>query len=81
MERDTYKYQLKRGNEVVYVGITNDPERREAEHRQDKVFDRMERVGRRTTSDGAKHWEADRIETYMENHGGKTPKYNKTKKG
>ena len=81
MEKDTYKYQLKRGNEVVYVGITNDPERREAEHRQDKVFDKMELVGRRTTSDGAKNWEADRIETYMGNHGGKTPKYNKTQKG
>ena len=54
------KYLLKRGNEVIYVGITNNPERR-------------------TTLDGAKQLEADRIETYMRNHGGKTPKYNKNR--
>ena len=36
--RNTYKYELTRGNRVVYVGITNDPSRREAEHRQDKDF-------------------------------------------
>ncbi len=33
MGRDTYKYELRDGNRVVYVGITNDLERREAEHR------------------------------------------------
>ena len=28
-KRDTYKYELKQGNKVVYVGITDDPGRRE----------------------------------------------------
>lgn len=44
-KRDTYKYELTQGNKVVYVGITNNPERREAEHRQDKDFTTMRIVG------------------------------------
>ena len=35
-KRNTYKYELTKGNKVVYVGITNNPGRREAEHRQNK---------------------------------------------
>ena len=31
MSRDTYKYELRDGNRVVYVGITNDLQRRESE--------------------------------------------------
>lgn len=81
MDRDTNKYVLKDGNKVVYVGITDNPERREAEHRQDKNFDKMELVGRKSTRGGAEQWEAYRIETYMKNHGGDTPKYNKNTSG
>ena len=51
-KRDTYKYELTKGNRVVYVGITNDPERREAEHHQDKDFDKMKIVGNASTLDG-----------------------------
>ncbi len=32
--RDTYKYHFKIGNEIKHGGITNDLERREAEHQQ-----------------------------------------------
>lgn len=81
MSKDTNKYVLKQGNAIVYVGITDNPERREAEHRQDKNFDKMELVGRKSTRDGAEQWEANRIETYMKNHGGDTPKYNKNTSG
>ena len=45
-KRDTYKYELTRGNKVVYVGITNDPARREQEHRQDKNFTKMRLIGK-----------------------------------
>lgn len=41
-KRNTYKYELTKGNKVVYVGITNNPGRREAEHRQNKNFDKNE---------------------------------------
>ena len=43
-KRNTYKYELTKGNKVVYIGITNNPERREAEHRQNKNFDKMKIV-------------------------------------
>lgn len=80
-KRDTHKYELTRGNRVVYVGITKDPKRREAEHRQDKDFDRMRIVGRASTLDGASQWETNRIRTYMNNHNGNTPLYNKNDNG
>lgn len=66
---------------IVYVGITNDPARREMEHRQDKDFDRMRIIGRPSTLDGASQWETDRIQTYMRNHGGETPLYNQNEHG
>ena len=81
MDRNTTKYLLTKGNEIVYVGITNDPERREAEHRQDKNFDKMRIVGAKSTRSGAEQWETNRIETYRGNHKGSTPKYNKTTTG
>ena len=80
-ERNTYKYELKQGNKVVYVGISKNPERREAEHRQDKDFGKMVIVGNKSTPECAKQLEDRRIETYMNNHGGDTPKYNKTESG
>ena len=41
-KRDTYKYILKDGNKVMYVGITDDPQRRESEHKRDKDFQKNE---------------------------------------
>ena len=40
-KRDTVTYELKQGNTVVYVGTTNDPERREQEHDEGKQFSHM----------------------------------------
>ena len=37
--RDTARYQLKEGNKVVHTGITNDPERREAERQRRQAKD------------------------------------------
>ena len=31
-KRDTYKYHFKKGPKIVHTGITNDLDRREAEH-------------------------------------------------
>lgn len=53
-ERDTYKYELRNGNRVVYVGITNDLDRREAEHRNEGMqFTSINKVGNITTRDAA----------------------------
>jgi predicted GIY-YIG superfamily endonuclease len=81
MPRDTYKYELKQGNKVVYAGITNDPTQRETQHHQEKTFDKMQIIGRVSTREGAEKWETDRLETYMRNHKGELPKYNKTTTG
>lgn len=78
---NTYKYELTKGNKVVYVGITNNPGRREAEHRQNKNFDKMKIVGNVSTLDGASQWETNRIQTYMNNHKGQTPLYNQNEHG
>lgn len=81
-ERDTYKYELRNGNRVVYVGITNDLDRREAEHRNEGMqFTSINKVGNITTRDAAETWEADRIATYKENHHGDRPLYNQNDSG
>ena len=45
-ERDTYKYQFKVGNKIVHGGITNDLDRREAEHTQTWPKGHIKQVGR-----------------------------------
>lgn len=80
-KQDTVIYELKQGNKVVYVGTTNDPERREQEHKEDgKKFSHMNVTSRRMTEEGAKKKETERIETYRKNQG-KNPKYNKDSDG
>ena len=81
MKRDTHKYELKQGQKVEYVGITNDIDRRKTEHLKDKDFDTMKIIGRASTRKGAEEWETDRLKTYMKSHDGKLPKYNKNVTG
>lgn len=62
---------------MVYIGITNDPARREQEHRSEgKVFDTMNVIQPAVTETTAREWEQKRLEAYRGNHGGKNPKYN-----
>lgn len=58
--RDTYKYQFKVGNKIVHGGITDDLERREAEHQQKWPKGLIKQVGRRTTEKVAREWEKDK---------------------
>jgi len=58
--RDTYKYQLKVGNKIVYGGITHDLNRREQEHQQTWPKGHIVQVGRRTTEEAARQWEKDK---------------------
>ena len=81
-KRDTVTYDLKKGRKVVYRGITNDPERREHEHRDSGLdFDRLLSTSRRMTPQGAKDREADNLERYRRSHGGRNPRYNKDNDG
>ena len=80
-KRDTVTYELKDGNKVLYVGTTNDPERREKEHRdQGKKFGHMKVTSRKMTPDGAKKAEEKRLKSFRE-YQGRNPKYNKDSDG
>lgn len=80
-KRDTVTYKLKQGNGVDYIGSTNNPERREQEHRREgKKFGHLKVTSRRMTEDGAKKKEAEQLATYRKNQG-KNPKYNKNTDG
>ncbi len=58
-DRTTYKYHFKKGNKIVHTGITNDIDRREAEHRSEPglIKGHINQVGFRTTRDAALQWE------------------------
>jgi predicted GIY-YIG superfamily endonuclease len=80
-KRNYHRYELKQGRKVVYRGITNNPERREEEHKDEgKRFSRMSIVGPTVTKESAEKWEEKSLEAYRENHRGKSPKYNETDK-
>ncbi len=80
--RNVHNYNLKQGKKVVYKGTTNDLDKRAAEHRASgKKFDKIEKVGRVKTEQGARKVESQQLATYRKNHGGDNPKYNKTKNG
>jgi len=55
--RNTYKYDFKIGNKIAHSGITNDIERREAEHKVEWSKGHIVQVGRRTTQEAAEKWE------------------------
>ncbi len=75
-----YNLTGKRGK-ILYKGITNDPERREPEHKDEgKKFDKLDTVGGKVTKKTAEKWEEDSLKTYRDGHGGKNPKYNETDK-
>jgi predicted GIY-YIG superfamily endonuclease len=79
-ERNTRKYELRdNSGRTLYIGITDDLERREAEHRDDgKKFAEMVQIGRATTREAASAWETAAIQDYKDSHRGHRPRYNKT---
>jgi hypothetical protein len=80
-KKDTFKYKLKNGRKTVYYGITNNTRRREAEHRNTKIFGKLVKIGKACTKASAKAWERNILKKYRSYHKGKNPKYNKTKTG
>ena len=59
-KRDTYKYDVKLGKQVIHRGITKDLERRGAEHKARWPKSRITQVGRRTTHEKALEWQRSR---------------------
>ena len=58
--RETFKYQFKVGNKVMHGGITNDLERREAEHQEKWPTGHIKQVGNKTTEEAARKWETEK---------------------
>ena len=56
-EKDTYKYLLKKGGKIVHRGITNDLNRREAEHQKQFPGTKLQQEGHRVTRESALKWE------------------------
>ncbi len=63
-DRDTYKYHFKKGNKIVHTGITNDLDRREAEHQSKPGWSRgrIKQVGKRTVREAALEWEQEQAD-------------------
>ncbi len=81
-DRDTFTYVLKDGRRVVYIGTTNDGDRREDEHLTDgKRFTRLLKTSSVMTPEGAEKAEAKALARYRRSHGGRNPKYNETDDG
>ena len=74
---DTVTYELKDGYEIVYIGTTNDPERRAREHRlSGKRFTRLEVTSPWMTPRQAKEKESRDLALYRMYHNNRNPKYN-----
>ena len=81
-DRDTVTYSLYEGRKKVYIGVTDNPDRRVREHEAEgKRFTRMEVSSRRMTKEGAQQKEAKQLDSYRGAHGGRNPRYNETKEG
>jgi len=77
-DRDTYRYVLRDGRDIVQYGVSEDPETRVYQHSGDnKRFTTMTIVGPAVTREAALQWERTQIEQYCRTHRGKKPRYNK----
>jgi predicted GIY-YIG superfamily endonuclease len=62
-KREWKKYDFKVGQKIVHSGITTDLDRREQEHQQRWAKGHIVQVGRATTEDAARDWEATKHKT------------------
>lgn len=74
--RDTYLYELKDGNEIVYYGISYNPDLREVTHQRFKDFTHKRVISRALTRESAERREGEEIQRYQRQHGGVPPRYN-----
>jgi predicted GIY-YIG superfamily endonuclease len=76
--RDCWVYELKDGGKIVYYGISCNPERRVPQHRN-KRFTHGNVISVGLTRPSALRRETEQIQRYQRQHGGRPPKYNKSK--
>lgn len=79
-KKDTYVYELKDANTIVYYGISDQLSEREEQHqRSDKDFTHMNVITGVMFRKNALEREKEEIQRYQRQHGGNPPKYNKNK--
>lgn len=61
--RDTYRYQLWHSGKVVHHGITNDPDRRQSEHRERWPGCQLRVVGPAVSRETGLAWEKDQTKS------------------
>lgn len=66
---------------ITYVGISNNPHRRAREHGMEGKRGTLTVETPAMPRQKARQWEAERLDTYRRNHGGKNPRHNKTRSG
>ena len=75
--RDTWLYELKDGNEIVYYGISNNPDTRAIGHANSrKAFTHLNVISVALTRESAERREGQEIRRYQRQQGGRPPKYN-----
>lgn len=75
--RDTWLYELKDSNRIVYLGISNDPDDRVIQHRNaGKRFTHANVKSVALTRESAERREKQEIQRYQRQHDGRSPKYN-----
>ncbi len=76
-KRDTRVYELRDGRQIVYFGITKNPDRRLSEHvKSDKTFTHMNLVSPKLSRKSAESIETKKIRRY---DNGRGPKFNTRK--
>jgi predicted GIY-YIG superfamily endonuclease len=75
--RDTHRYTLREGRNVVMYGVTDDPDARLQEHLRNHPKVTMTVNGPSVTREAALAWERTQIEQFCQSHDGKKPRYNK----
>lgn len=75
--RDTWLYELKDGNEIVYYGVSGDPDERAIQHANSgKEFTHINIKSVALTRASAEDREKQEIQRYQRQHGGRPPRYN-----
>ncbi len=74
--KNTWLYELKDGGEVVFYGLTNNPDKVAVQRaNSSKRFTTLTIISLAMTQADAEKWEARRIAAYVAEHG-KPPRYN-----
>ena len=70
-----------RNGRIRYVGVSNDPNRRSAEHKRDGKRGKLNVETRPMSRAYARRWEARKLAGHRKTHRGKNPVHNKTRSG